>query len=218
MTVTTDPLIDDKMPPAADTFRRLTDDERAASLAATLSTRTSGEDVWVFGYGSLIWNPGFAFVEKRLTSLRGYHRSLCLWSRINRGTPECPGLVFGLDRGGSCRGMAFRISHQQIPKIFEALWLREMGTGAYHPRWLNADTEQGPITALAFVINRQGAAYVSGLSHEEQVRIVMGAHGTYGSCVDYVMQTAEALHAEGVCDERLSALAAEIRLKHQKYA
>ena len=114
--------------------------------------------------------------------------------------------------------MAFRVPNKDIPQTFSALWLREMGTGAYHPRWINADTEQGPITVLAFVINRQGAAYVSGLSHDEQVRIVMDAHGTYGSCVDYVMQTAQALLAEGVCDDRLSALAAEILKKQQNPA
>jgi cation transport protein ChaC len=214
--VTANQSINCKTPPAADTFKRLTDEQRAASLKATLASRQPGEDLWVFGYGSLIWNPGFDYVEKRLTSLRGYHRSLCLWSRINRGTPECPGLVFGLDRGGSCRGMAFRVPHANIPLTFDALWLREMGTGAYHPRWINADSEQGPITVLAFVINRQGAAYVSGLSHDEQVRIVMDAHGTYGSCVDYVMQTAQALLAEGVCDERLGALANEIQQKQKK--
>jgi len=216
--VSTNQSNDCKAPPAADTFKRLTDEERALSLEATLASRQPGEDLWVFGYGSLIWNPGFDFAEKRLTSLRGYHRSLCLCSRINRGTPECPGLVFGLDRGGSCLVMAFRVLNKDIPLTFSALWLREMDTGAYHPRWINADTEQGPITVLAFVINRQGAAYVSGLSHDEQVRIVMDAHGTYGSCVDYVMQTAQALLAEGVCDDRLSALAAEILKKQQNPA
>lgn len=172
----------------------------------------------MFGYGSLIWNPDFEFTEKRLTTLKGHHRSLCLWSRINRGTPEQPGLVFGLDRGGSCRGMAFRIPHQQIPDTFEALWRREMSTGAYVPKWLNCDTPDGNIIALAFIINRQGAGYVSGLTHDEQVRIVMSAHGTYGSCVDYVMQTAHALHGAGVCDERLAALAKEIERKSTKSA
>lgn len=210
--MTTKPSSCSFTPPAATAFKRLSDQERLKSLNKALASRPHAEDLWVFGYGSLIWNPEFEFKEKRLTTLRGHHRSLCLWSRINRGTPENPGLVFGLDRGGSCRGMGFRIAAENVPTSFEALWRREMSTGAYLPRWLNCDTEHGTITALAFVINRNGPGYVSGLTHEEQLKIVLNAQGTYGPCVDYVMQTARALASAGVCDERLSVLARQIEL------
>ena len=103
-------------------FRLWTPEERQASLDDALRHWPAGEDVWVFGYGSLIWRPDFDFMERRLATLRGHHRALCLWSRVNRGTPECPGLVFGLDRGGSCRGLVYRLAGEQVPHSFPALW------------------------------------------------------------------------------------------------
>src|SRR3546814_10838080 len=144
-------------------FRLLTDAERQASLQASLADWRPDQDLWVYGYGSLIWRPEFYFSEKRTALLHGYHRALCLWSRVNRGTPDQPGLVFGLDTGGSCQGMAFRIPAGDVPTAMEALWRREMPSGAYIPKWLNCRTNDGPITALAFTMNRNTDAYVSGL-------------------------------------------------------
>ena len=117
--------------PTPCSFRILSDEERNASLRQSLEEAQwcDKQDLWVYGYGSLIWRPDFEFAEQRQALLRGYHRALCLWSRINRGTPEQPGLVFGLDVGGSCRGMAFRIPADSVPKVFDALWLREMPSG-----------------------------------------------------------------------------------------
>lgn len=170
-----------------------------------------GQDIWIYGYGSLIWRPEFDFVEQRHALLHGYHRALCLWSRVNRGTPERPGLVFGLDIGGSCRGMAFRIAHKEAPDIMEALWRREMPSGAYIPRWLNCRTEAGSITALAFTMNRQTDAYVRDLPQEHLLHIVRNAHGSYGPCIDYVLETADALMRHEIVDKRLSALARTLR-------
>ena len=174
-------------------------------------------DLWVYAYGSLIWNPEFEYLEKRLSILRGHHRSLCLWSRVNRGTPELPGLVFGLDRGGSCRGMSFRIRADAVPVTFEALWRREMATGAYHPRWLRCDTPDGVVTALAFVIDRNSAGYVKALPEHETIEIVRRASGRYGPCTDYVVQTHDALVAEGIEDRRLSQLTHRLRERMVKH-
>ena len=151
----------------------LSDQERHASMLSALDSWQTGQDLWVYAYGSLIWNPEFDFHEQRLSILRGHHRSLCLWSRVNRGTPQTPGLVFGLDRGGSCRGMTFRVPAANVPTVFEALWRREMSTGAYHPRWLRCETEKGPVTALAFVIDRANPGYVRGLLEHQTVEIVI---------------------------------------------
>ncbi|HEY0294686.1 MAG TPA: gamma-glutamylcyclotransferase [Bordetella sp.] len=179
-------------------------------MEASLRHWRSGEDVWVYGYGSLIWRPEFTYVERRLATLRGHHRALCLWSRVNRGTPECPGLVFGLDRGGSCRGVVFRLTGAEVPTHFPKLWEREMSSGAYLPRWLNCETGQGMVKALVFVMNRDNPAYIRTLPDAELVAIVRRAAGRYGPCTDYVMETVRALRASGICDARLETIACHL--------
>jgi cation transport protein ChaC len=192
--------------PAPSSFRLLTESERQASLHAALSNWKSDEDVWVYGYGSLIWRPDFYYTERRSALLHGYHRALCLWSRINRGTPDQPGLVFGLDMGGSCRGMAFRIPAPEVPDALDGLWRREMPSGAYIPKWLKCRTDQGAITALTFTMNRNTDAYVNGLPIESLVDIVRSAHGSYGPCIEYVLETARALKQSQIHDQRLQTL------------
>lgn len=193
--------------PSALPFRLWTPEERRASLDDALRHWRAGDDVWVYGYGSLVWRPDFAFEERRLATLRGHHRALCLWSRVNRGTPECPGLVFGLDRGGSCRGVAYRLAGRSVPDYFPSLWDREMSTGAYLPRWINCDTAQGPVRALVFVMNRDNPAYIRALPEPELLAIVRRASGRYGRCTEYVVQTAQALRAAGIRDARLERIA-----------
>lgn len=193
-------------------FRLLTDEQRQASLDTSLAHWNGIDDLWVYGYGSLVWRPEFEFVERRPALLRGYHRSLCLWSRVNRGTPERPGLVFGLDVGGSCRGMVYRIPASQVPHTLTELWKREMPSGAYIPKWLGCATEPSNVNALAFVMDRDKDAYVSGLTHEQLIAIVQGAHGTYGPCSEYVLETAQALKDAGIHDRKLDALVHELRL------
>lgn len=190
-------------------FRLWTPEERQASLDVALQ-HWRGEDLWVYGYGSLIWRPDFAFLERRLATLHGHHRALCLWSRVNRGTPECPGLVFGLDRGGSCRGVVYRLSGNDVPTYFPALWEREMSTGAYVPRWLNCVTESGAVRALVFTMNRENPAYIRALPDEELIAVIRRASGRYGPCTDYVLQTAQALRAAGIRDPRLDAISLRI--------
>jgi len=197
--------------PCSASFRLLTEAERRSSLEASLADWKPHEDIWVYGYGSLIWRPEFDFAEKRIALLHGYHRALCLWSRVNRGTPDQPGLVFGLDVGGSCRGMAFRIPAARVPQDMEALWRREMPSGAYLPKWLTCRTSAGSIKALAFTMNRNTDAYVRGLSTERLIHIVRNAHGSYGPCVEYVLETAQALKHSNIHDKRLQALVSQLR-------
>lgn len=168
------------------------------------------DDVWVFGYGSLIWRPDFDFSERRDGLLGGYHRALCLWSRINRGTPERPGLVFGLDRGGSCRGMLFRIPASQVPVTMEALWRREMPSGAYLPKWLNCRTPAGNVKALVFTMNRATDAYIRDLPPERLVKVIHNAHGSNGPCLEYVIETAQALKKYNIHDQRLQKVVQQL--------
>jgi cation transport protein ChaC len=187
-------------------FRLLTDEERQASLEAFLAPWRPHTDLWVFGYGSLVWRPEFDYLEQRHAHVNGYHRSLCLWSRRNRGTPEQPGLVFGLDAGGSCRGMAYRIASRRVRDTLYELWKREMPSGAYIPKWLNCRTRQGNIRALVFTMDRSTDAYVPGLTKEQLISIVQNAHGIYGPCTEYVLETAHALKQVGIQDSKLETL------------
>jgi len=188
------------------TFRHYTDAERQASLQQALQHWQPHEDVWVFAYGSLVWRPEFAFAEERPALLRGYHRALCLWSRINRGTPQHPGLVFGLDVGGSCRGVAFRIPASDVLASLTALWRREMGSGAYLPKWLNLSTATGRVRALAFVMDRRSDGYVRDLPEARLLEVVRSACGSYGPCSEYIVETARALRASGIVDVKLEKL------------
>lgn len=190
-------------------FRELTEHERQASLDAFLANGLP-DDLWVFGYGSLVWRPEFDFLEQRPARISGYHRSLCLWSRINRGTPEQPGLVFGLDVGGSCRGVAYRIATQHVMDILRELWKREMPSAAYIPKWLNCRTPQGRVSALVFTMDRGKDAYVRGLENSQLLTIVQRAHGIYGPCAEYVLETAHALKQAGIHDRKLEALIAQL--------
>jgi glutathione-specific gamma-glutamylcyclotransferase len=206
--------------PPLSTFNRWPEERLKTSREAALRDWRGDQDVWVFGYGSLIWKPEFDFIEQRSALLPGHHRALCLWSRINRGTPELPGLVFGLEAGGECHGMAFRVAAELVLPIFETLWRREMATGAYHPSWIDCQTPQGAVKALAFVIDRAGPAYVPEPSDDALIEIILRASGIYGSCLEYVTQTADALEAVGIHDARLSALVTRLkdRLNQQQHS
>ncbi|MGB6009053.1 gamma-glutamylcyclotransferase [Castellaniella sp.] len=193
-------------PPPPEAFRLRDAEWHAASIRQTLRDWDSRTDLWVFGYGSLIWRPEFDFLESRQARVHGYHRALCLWSRINRGTPAQPGLVFGLDRGGACTGRVFRIAAGQVPDILPALWQREMASAAYIPRWLRCHTALGPVSGLVFTMNRQDDGYAHGLSIHQIVAAVRRGHGRYGACTDYVLQTAQALNDAGIPDRRLQAI------------
>lgn len=175
-------------------------------LQRTLREWGGQQDLWLFGYGSLIWRPEFPYVERRPATVHGWHRALKMWSRVNRGTPECPGLVFAMLPGGSCRGMAYRIARDEVAAMFPALWQREMVLGVYDPRWLTCRTEAGPVHALAFTLSRRSPNHTGVLPDEHYRQIFAQAQGIYGSTRDY----AEATHAElqrlGIHDRALARL------------
>ncbi|MEN2978660.1 gamma-glutamylcyclotransferase [Tistrella bauzanensis] len=160
-----------------------------------------GADVWVFGYGSLMWRPGFEPVESRTALLRGYHRSLCIYSTRYRGTPDRPGLVLGLDRGGACRGIAFRIAAAQTRQVLAYLDEREMGQDdtVYLRRLLNIRLDDGrQVTAVTYVADRNGARYTGRLGFENMATLVRAGSGMMGTAHDYLSQTLERMAALGL--------------------
>lgn len=180
----------------------------AAMLASTLTQWGGHADLWLFGYASLIWRPDFDFEERRAAHVPGWHRALKMWSRINRGTPDCPGLVFGLLPGGSCHGMAFRIQRHQVAAVLTRLWEREMPNAVYDPRWLRCNTPHGPISALAFTLSRRSPNYTGTLSPAQYRQIFEQARGRYGTTHDYARLTFESLRAHGIHDRALERLLA----------
>lgn len=174
-----------------------------ASLQAALVSPHRQPDVWLFAYGSLVWNPVLDYDERCVVTVHGYHRSFCLWSRVNRGTPGQPGLVLGLDRGGRCTGVAYRIPGALAEGELRLLWRREMLLGSYMPRWVHATHGDRSFRALAFVVNRARPGYAGRLPAERIVEILRRAHGRIGSGLDYLRQTVDGLAAHGIRDPNL---------------
>ncbi|PWV98093.1 cation transport protein ChaC [Hoeflea marina] len=167
----------------------------------------NANDFWVFGYGSLMWRPGFDHVETRMALLRGYHRALCVWSHVHRGTPERPGLVLGLDRGGSCRGLAFRVLGQDRDAVMAYLRARELVTSVYLETSHRVRLETGiDVQAVAYVVDRRHVQYSGPLSTEDAVRSVRGAVGQSGPNEAYVRNTVDHLRGLRIRDHRLEAI------------
>ncbi|MCM2251171.1 MAG: gamma-glutamylcyclotransferase [Ramlibacter sp.] len=164
------------------------------------------EDLWIFAYGSLIWKQEFDYTERRAAKVYGWHRALKMWSRINRGTPDRPGLVFGMLSGGCCQGMVFRVPRHAGRQVLETLWPREMSMGVYDPRWLVCRTGHGPVTALAFTLSRKSPSHTGVLTEEEYRRIFAEASGIYGTTLDYAHRTLEELRRHNIRDRRLERL------------
>jgi cation transport protein ChaC len=183
-----------------------------AAMLAQLRAEWGGRgDLWVFGYGSLLWRPEFEAAEHRSALVRGWHRALRMRSRVNRGTPQLPGLVFALLPGGACRGEVYRLPRQRADGELDRLWAREMPTGVYDPRWLPCITPHGVVPALAFTLSRRSDACLPRLPDDQMLHILRHARGRYGSTLDYLAGTAHALRQRGVRDreiERLMRLAA----------
>jgi cation transport protein ChaC len=182
----------------------------APILEEIVARLRAGSELWVFGYASLIWRPEFHPVEQRLATVHGYHRALRMRSRINRGTPERPGLVFALLRGGCCRGIVYRVARHDAAGVLEQLWAREMVTGVYDPRWLPCRTTHGAVQALGFTLSRRSPNFTGVLGDDELVDILRHARGRYGTTLDYLARTAHCLSGHGIRDreiERLMALA-----------
>jgi cation transport protein ChaC len=169
--------------------------------------------LWVFGYGSLIWDPGFPVVERRIARVDGWHRSFCMRSIHHRGTPDAPGLVLALDRadGATCTGVAFRVAAGAEAATLTALRERELVSSAYLERVLRVQTDTGPLDALTYVIDPDHVQYCGGLTMDEQAQIIAGAVGGRGPNRDYLWSTAAHLAELGIADPDLEWLAQDVR-------
>lgn len=167
---------------------------------------------YVFGYGSLMWRPGFPHGEKRTATVRGRHRALCVYSWVHRGTETRPGLVLGLDRGGACRGIVFEVADADRDAVIDYLRAREQVTMVYREATVAARCDDGvTVEALTYVVDRKHRQYAGKLSHEETLRQVIGASGRSGPNEEYVLSTADHLTELGVADRHLHALARDLR-------
>jgi cation transport protein ChaC len=170
-------------------------------------------DFWVFGYGSLMWRPGFEHVETRKARLFGYHRALCITSHIHRGTMEKPGLVLGLDRGGSCLGLAFRVSGTHRDEVMTYLRARELITNVYHEKILPLRLDAGEaVQAIAYVVDRRHEQYAGAMDLDSAAERVSGAHGMSGPNVEYILNTLSHLHTLGIRDHWLEGVATRIKM------
>lgn len=178
----------------------------------TAEWRSSGDDLLLFAYGSLIWRPEFEYAQALPARVLGFHRVLRMRSRVNRGSPQEPGLVLALVSGGSCRGLVYRIPREVGEVVLPMLWAREMPNGVYEPRWLNCDTPSGRLRALAFTLSRRSPNWTGPLHEPELLHIFRHASGRYGTTLDYLLGTVQGLREHGIRDmelERQARLAAQ---------
>ena len=201
------PVIDDPGHPNYPGVRPALDTDYDAEVARIMANAPEGE-FWIFAYGSLLWNPATAFDQQRIAIARGWHRSFCLFDARYRGNPRAPGLMLCLDRGGSCRGVAYRLPADAIRANLDQLIRREMSMAptAFPGRWISVATEHGPLRALAFTIDRSNSRYVGGLSLFERADRLAVAHGWKGSMAEYVHATVTKLEELGIHDESLWTL------------
>ena len=192
------------------TMQALAPRDTSALLAQVQRQWGGQDDLWVFGYASLIWRPEFDASEHRPALVRGWHRAFQMRSRVNRGTPEQPGLVYALVSGGMCRGMVYRIPRERGRVELDRLWQREMPNGVYDPRWLRCSTAGGDVMALGFTLSRRSPNFTGHIDDLAMLAILRHASGRYGSTLDYLVRTAESLCHHRMCDResaRLLALA-----------
>ncbi len=192
-------------------FEALTHEEREINRHEFLNQVSLKNDLWVFGYGSLIWNPAFYFEESQPARLFGFCRSFCLHLTIGRGSHEKPGLMLALDRGGSCNGIAFRIAANKINSETEILWMREMISGAYRPRMGNLKMKQKTVEGLVFVINRKHSRYMGNLEMDKKAEMIANGEGILGSCREYLENTVRDLDKINVKDKYLHKLLHKIQ-------
>ena len=168
-------------------------------------------DLWVFGYGSLMWNPGFGFLRSASARLHGYHRAFCVYSTRYRGTPERPGLVLGLDRGGCCRGIAFLVAEGEVAGVLENLWAREMSRLVYRPRLVPVDIGAEKVNALTFVADREHEGYAGRLELSCMAQTIAAGSGARGPNADYLFNTLRHLDALGITEPRLKAISLAVQ-------
>lgn len=202
--------------PAGMTF--MSEQELADSLARTMAEHPAGEDLWLFGYGSLMWNPVIDFAERRVATIYGFHRAYCLWLLLGRGSPDRPGLMLALDRGGSCAGLAYRIPGHLLEREMPLLWRREMPGHTYLAQWVTAYSQAGPVRALTFVVDRRSPRYAGKLTDDEIAQRVATASGILGSCTAYLRDTVAVLQSLGLKDPRMDRIAKLVAARKAKSA
>lgn len=191
---------------------RLSDQELEARRLALLGDHLDGRDLWIYGYGSLMWDPGFHFAEVRLADLHGYQRRFCFRSTLGRGSRQQPALMLALERGGGCcTGLAFRVAAALADAESAILWRREMIRGGYCPAILPVATPQGGVTALVMTANVAHADYAGELPLDDTAAIIAGASGMLGSNRDYLEQLARQLHTLGIGDPYVDGLLQRVR-------
>ena len=170
------------------------------------------EGIWIFGYASLMWKPGFSFVEAQPALLCGYHRALCVYSTRYRGTPEKPGLVMGLDRGGSCKGRAFLLAANDVPQVMDYLYDREMDTNCYQPKFINVRLgDDRRVSAYNFIVRRDHQQYTGKLSIEQTVKLVRQGVGPMGTALEYLQSTLDHLDELGMVEGPLHDICARTK-------
>jgi cation transport protein ChaC len=192
----------------------LTEADLDASARRLLAEHPGDTDVWLFGYGSLIWNPIIRYEERCVARVHGFHRRFCLWSHVNRGSMQKPGLVLGLDAGGSCHGVAFRIAARHAAEELRLLWRREMVLGSYCPRWVPIDAGGSAMRAITFVVNRRHPSYAGKLPLETVIRTLVSTRGYLGTSAEYLLETVKGLVEHGVRDAYLMELRKRVLAMH----
>jgi len=192
-------------------FTRMPPEAHEQSKRDTLTQFAKGEDVWLFGYGSLMWNPTIHYVERKPGNLHGYHRQFCLWTLMGRGTEECPGLMLALQPGGSCKGIVYRVAADLADEELSIVWNREMISGAYVPLVLDIKTDDGTIKAISFVINQKHERYAGKLDRETISQAIAHAEGPIGRCRDYLFSTVEHMDELGIGDGAMHDLERRVR-------
>ncbi|KIN60837.1 ChaC-like protein [Sulfitobacter noctilucae] len=190
---------------------RMDHDAREENRQKVLAGRMDS-DLWVFAYGSLIWDPAVTVEEYRYATLPGWHRSFCMRLESGRGTHECPGLMAALDQGGSCAGLAFRIAAPVVDEETQYMWRREMFAGTYRPEFMQVATPQGPVEALVFVIDPTNRRYTPDLPLDVSAEMIGTAEGTLGTNFAYLDSLIHNLADLGIVDEAMQALHARARM------
>ena len=188
-------------------FPPLSEDLRTRSLRETLAAAPDRESIWLFTYGSLMWNPEFEPAESDFGMLAGYRRALNVWTAHARGTPENPGLALGLAVGGTCRGVLYRLDPSRENDDLPAIWNREMYTGVYRPEWLPVLGDRGEtVEAIAFVTDPDHPQHAAPTEPDSAAALVARATGKYGSCRDYLARTLESLRRSGIEEPSLEKI------------
>jgi cation transport protein ChaC len=191
--------------------RFLTEEERETSRAQIMAEHVPGTELWVFGYGSLMWNPAIHVDQSLPAHVEGFQRSFCMRLMFGRGMPDNPGLMLCLEPGGSCAGIAHRIAPESVESESRILWMREMLSGAYVPTWIDIDLGARRVRGVTFVINKAHPRYLPNLAHDEKAARIAKAEGHLGTNRDYLFRTVAALEGAGLKDRYIEDIHARVR-------